>query len=178
MKKLLLAMAVVVAALMSSCGGAKVEMDNPTDYEITVKIDGKKEYVVAPKELIAVTGLKKGDHTMSVDGGPDIPFTFDGEYGAMLNPTLSLYVTDVTEYSEISGNMDSSNWVTVEIDGDEYFGPIRVYENQPIISFKGIHYGVLQDFPEEVDIRKSGSVFHTKLFRKGDFFKYYDEAYF
>jgi len=176
MKKILLVAAAAVAMLMSSCGsGIKVEMDNPTSQAITVAIDGK-EYNLAPMELIKVEGLKKGPHTMSVDGGADISFDLEGD--ALLNPTRSLYVTDVQEYSTGGGDMDTSEWVTVEIDGEEYFGPIKLYENQPVIKMDGIKIGLLEEFPDEVETLKNGSVFMTKIFRKADYFKYYEEAYY
>lgn len=176
MKKNLLVFAVLAAVLMTSCGGGlKVEMDNPTGQSITVSIDGDKEYTLAPMELIEVKGLGKGEHTMQVAGGPELKFNLEGN--SLLNPTLSIYVTDKTEYSSNSGDMDSSNWVTVIIDGEEYFGPIEVFENQPVIKLDKINYGVLTDFPEEVETSRN-SVVHTKLFRKNDFFKYYEEAYY
>ena len=174
MKKLLLAMAAVVALLMTSCGGGlKVEMDNPTNQSITVTIDGGKEYTLAPMELIPVKGLKKGEHTMQTAGGPELKFTL--ETSSLLNPTLSTYVTDKEEYSANPSNMDDSDWVTVVIDGEEYWGPIEVFENQPVIQLDKINYGILVDFPEEVDTRTK--VTHTKLFRAVDYPRYYREAY-
>ncbi|MCD8185751.1 MAG: hypothetical protein LUD68_04625 [Rikenellaceae bacterium] len=176
MKKILLVAAAALLLLMPSCGsGLKVEMDNPTDQTITVAIDSK-EYNLAPMQLIEVPGLKKGPHTMSVNGGAEMNFNLDEN--ALLNPTLSLYVTDVQEYSTDGGDMDTSDWVTVEIDGEEYEGPIKLYENQLVISMDGIKIGLLEKFPEEVETLKNGSIFMTKIFRKADYPKYYEEAYY
>lgn len=177
MKKILLALAAAAAMLMTSCGGGmKIEMDNPTNETITVNIDGKKDYTLAPMELIEVKGLKKGEHTMTVNGGAEIKFAL--ETSSLINPTLSTYVTDITEYSETPGDMDTDDWVTVEIDGEEYWGPIEVFKNQPVIKTSDINFGVLTPFKEEIETSKSGSTFLKKLFRKEDFFKYYEEAYY
>jgi len=175
MKKFLLVAVAALAMLMTSCGGGlKVEMDNPTNETITVKIDGDKEYTLSPMQLMEVKGLKAGDHTMTVNGGPEIKFNLAGS--SLLNPTLSTYVTDKQEYSSTSGNMDTSDWVDIVIDGEEYWGPIEAFENQPIISLEKINYGVLVDFPDEVETSR-GSVTHTKLFRGVDYPKYYKAAY-
>jgi len=175
MKKILLVAVAALAMLMASCGGGlKVEIDNPTNETITVKIDGDKEYTLAPMELLEVKGLKAGDHTMTVNGGSEIKFNLTGN--SLLNPTLSTYVTDKQEYSSVSGNMDTSDWVDVIVDGEEFWGPIEVFESKPVISLDKINYGVLVEFPEEVNTSK-GSVTHTKLFRGVDYPKYYREAY-
>lgn len=174
MRKILFGMGMIACLLMTACGsGLKVEMDNPTDQTITVTVDGK-EYTLAPLELLPIKGLKKGEHTMQMAGGPELTFTL--ETSSMLNPTLSLYVTDKTEYSGTGGDMDDSDWVDVTIDGVDYWGPIEVIENQPVIKMDKINYGVLTDFPEEVDTVRD-AVIHTKIFRKADYPKYYEEAY-
>ena len=174
MRKFLFGMGMIACLLMTACGsGLKVEMDNPTDQTITVTVDGK-EYTLAPLELLPIKGLKKGEHTMQMADGPELTFTL--ETSSMLNPTLSLYVTDKTEYSGTGGDMDDSNWVDVTIDGVDYWGPIEVFENQPVIRTDKINYGVTTDFPEEVETARE-AVIHTKIFRKADYPKYYEEAY-
>jgi hypothetical protein len=175
MKKRLLGLGMIACLLMTACGsGMKVEMDNPTDQSITVSIDGK-EYTLAPMELLPIKGLKKGEHTLQMAGGQETKFTL--ETPSLLNPTLSLYVTDKEEYSgDGTGMMDDSDWVTVLIDSTEYWGPIEVFENQLVIPLNKINYGVTTDFPEEVETSRE-AVIHTKIFRKNDFLKYYEEAY-
>lgn len=174
MKKFLLVAAAALGLLMSSCGGGmKVEMDNPTDQAITVKIDGEKEYSLAPMELIEVTGLKAGQHTMSVNGGAEMAFNL--EKTSMLNPTLSTYVIAEQEYGV--GFADDSKWVDVEIDGEEYWGPFQVFENAPIIETEGLHHNVLVPFNDEIETYSNGTVIKRKIFRKGDFIKFYEEDY-
>lgn len=174
MKKVLLGTALLVCLTLASCGsGMKVEMDNPTDQPITVTLDGK-EYTLAAKELLELKGIKKGEHTMQLTGGTETTVTVDGP--SMLNPTLAIYVTDKQEYSDAGGGMDDSDWVDVTIDGREYWGPIEVFENEPVISLEYVQYGVTTDFPEEVETYNESTV-RTKLFRAADYPAYYDEAY-
>jgi len=174
MKKFLLGMGVVACLLMTACGsGMKVEMDNPTNQKITVKIDGSKEYSLNPMELIEVTGLKKGEHTMTVNGGSEIKFNL--ENSSMINPTLSLYVIAEQEYG--TGFADDSKWVDVVIDGKECWGPFKVIENAPVIETASLNHGVLAPFGEEIETYKSGTVVLTKIFRKDDFLKFYEEDY-
>jgi len=167
---------VVVLFLMTSCfGGATYSIDNPTDQEIQVSIDGKDAITVGPNELKRVDGtLSNGEHTMKVGDGQEVKFNLDKDH-VMLNPTLSTYVVALQEYGV--GMQSSKNDTIISIDGQTYEGPFPLVSNDPFIYSGDLNFHVDKPFKDEITTSKSGTVTMKKLFRKDEFLKFYKDEY-
>ena len=177
-KKQLFTLALIcslVAFIMSSCsGGAMYYIDNPTNKEITVTIDGKSTKLT-PNEFKKMDGsLKLGKHTMKVDDGNEIAFDIDKNH-VILNPTLSTYIIVLQEYG--TGIASDDDYTTITLDGEEYEGPFPIVTSDPFIYSGDLNLLIDKTFKEEIYTSKSGTVTMRKIFRKSDFIKFYEEEY-
>ncbi len=164
---------------LTSCGGPKeVEIDNPTDKEITVKI-GDKEAVKIPAESTKTMKLAEGEYKISLDDKVvgTIKRTKE-DVNAVINPTLSTYVNDYVSYEEKTGitpESDFPQW-KVEYIGYEFEGPFTV-SNELYVNF-GSDYNLTQTLPEELKTFSEKKYdIKTKVFRIKDYFSEYASTY-
>lgn len=177
MRKLsILFLSLTISLFMISCGGTECRLDNPTDKEIKVTIDGKETITLAPGEYTPIykISLSEGEHTMKVDDKDEISFTVSGSVG-MLNPTLSTYVFAKQEYS-VTGMSNTLQDEEIELDEKVYKGPFEK-TNEAFIPTGDMNFGIDQPFKNEITTSKSGVVIMKKLFRKKDFTDYYKKEY-
>ncbi len=165
-----------VVFLMASCSsGATYSIDNPTENEIQVSIDGKDPISVGAKELKKMDGsLSLGEHTMKVGDGQEVKFNLDKDH-VMLNPTLSTYVKVLQEYGV--GIQSTANDTIINIDGKEFNGPFPLVSSEAFIYTGDLNYQVDKPFSDEITTSKSGTVVMKKLFRKDEFKKFYKDEY-
>ncbi|MCL1943854.1 MAG: hypothetical protein FWF54_09950 [Candidatus Azobacteroides sp.] len=159
--------------LMLSCsGGTECKIDNPTNAEIKVIIDGNSPIVLAPAEYNPDTkiSLKEGEHTMKVNDGDEIKFKVSGNTG-LLNPTLSTYVFAKEEYST-TGLSNELTDTDIELDGTTYTGPFEKI-SEAFIPTDDVNLGIDQSFKSEISTHKTGVVIIKKIFRQKDFIDYF-----
>ena len=166
----------LTSLFITSCSsGAWYSIDNPTDKEISVIIDGKAPIKLAPEEFMRTEDyLSFGEHTIKVDGGEEVKFNVDKDH-VMLNPTLSTYVKVLQEYG--SGLASSDNDTTIVIDGKKYEGPFPLVTSDPIIYTGDLNFAVDKPFKDEIETSKAGTVIMKKLFRKEEFIDFYKKEY-
>ena len=162
--------------ILASCsGGATYWIDNPTNNEITVTIDGKDPIKLAPNEFKKMENtIKQGKHTMKVDDGNEIAFDLDKNH-IILNPTLSTYVIVLQEYG--TGMASSDNDTVIIIDGVEYEGPFPSVMSDPFIYSGDLNFLIDKPFKDEIQSSKTGTVIMKKVFRKNEFINFYNEEY-
>ena len=176
-KKLLFKLALVslFVFVLASCTEGVTYIDNPTNKEITVTIDGKNPVKVKPNEFKKLDSpLKKGEHSMKVDDGNEIKFSMD-DVKVILNPTLSTYIAVLQEYGVAI--MSDKHDTTIILDDDEYYGPFPLVTSEPVIYTQDLNLLVDQPFKDEIYTSKTGTVTLKKIFRKNDFIKYCEEEY-
>ena len=161
--------------MLASCSnGATYWIDNPTNNEITVTIDGKEEIKVAANEFKKMEKtLKLGEHTMKVNDA-EVKFNLDKDH-VILNPTLSTYVIVLQEYG--TGFASTENDTVITLDGEEYEGPFPTVTADPFIYSGDLNFLVDTPFKGTIETSKTGTVIMRKIFRKTDFIKFYQEEY-
>ncbi|WP_177760950.1 hypothetical protein [Flavobacterium sp. I3-2] len=160
-------------ALTSCSSGVEYSIDNPTDQAIKITIDENEAITIEPKTLKTIEGkLEKGKHSMQVEGGEKIDFNLEDDK-VMLNPTLSSYIRLKQEYG--MGFQSTLKDTTIIINNEKYTAPIINVSKDPVIKLSDINFSVNEPYPDEVETYSNGTVVKIKLFREGDFVKYYDE---
>lgn len=152
---------------LTSCGNKVLCLiDNPTDQEMRVSIDGK-EIILSPKEFRKLDDISKGEHKMIVDGNEEQIFSV--EKACMINPSGQDYVIWSEEYSMTGGNPIHLDMTSVTIDGTKYKGPFEVRSGNPI-AYEDISFDTLEELPEQCEIPDSKSyVIRKKIYRAADF---------
>ena len=179
MKKNLINLAFICSValfVLASCsGGATYWIDNPTNKEISVSIDGKGAIQLAPNEFKKMNkSIALGKHTMKVDDGNEISFDLDKNH-IVLNPTLSTYIIVLQEYG--TGFASTNNYTTITLDGIEYEGPFPIVTSDPFIYSGDLNHLVDSPFKDDITTTKTGTVTLRKIFRKNDFIEFYKEEY-
>lgn len=152
---------------LTSCGNKVLcHIDNPTDKEMKVSIDGK-EVVLAPKEYKKLDDISVGEHKMAVDGGQEQ--TFAVEKACVINPAGIDYVIWAEEYSITGTNTSHLEIASITVNGKKYKGPFEVRNGNPVL-YSDINYNVMTDFPKESEVSGSQSyVIRKKMYRADDF---------
>lgn len=170
MKKLVNFVIILGSALiLSSCGLNNVPcfIDNPTDQEIVVTLDGK-EHKIAPLDFVKIGDIPKGEHKYSLNGGSES--IFNVETVSMLNPTMHTYVFVQEEYGSSNKNLVLTE---IALDGIIYEGYFEL-KTGLVIPHDNVNYNTITPLPEEVSVSNSSSgVVQTKLFRSADFISTY-----
>ena len=105
MKKIFLIILLLLTVLNCSFQTSIFILDNPTDTEINVKVDGK-EYKLASGGYEKIT-LKPGKHSLVDNGGKEAFFiVYADSTGGILNPTRSSYIYVSMAYA-VEGAGDS-----------------------------------------------------------------------
>lgn len=165
-----------LAAVLSSCASLftkEVYIDNPSDLDIKVVVDGT-EYLISAysSELVK---LPKGEHDVVASNDEQEIFnaTVSITDKGILNVTgatyvvwKDLYLEDLDDYdSYAAGALNNedheiNNNVYEEVD-------FVVYENESFI-LKNWDFDVDQDWPSEVDISSGNYVVKSKVYRLED----------
>lgn len=174
MKQFITFLSLSLILLMASCSSGSVYIDNPTDKEISVSIDGKEAIKVAPGEYKKVEGVENGEHTLKLSDGEEVKFMVEGN--GFINPTQESYVLVSELYSVRDVNYDLP-FSEIEIGEDIYEGPYEMI-NDPFIRSTTYNYDLNTPFPEEITLAKNkNSKICKKIFRQKDFVKYFDDEY-
>ena len=159
------------------CNGHYI-LDNPTDENIKVYIDST-EYNLKPKEFIKVK-LKTGNHTVSAEkNGTKIldneTFKIGDIPAGLINPTKNDYVIYYIIYTKDS-NLQN-DFKPYEIDGKEIYSLLDSPEvtNGLFIEDRTLGKGNIDKNPPKTMKINGKYSFFMKIFRKDDFFKFYDE---
>lgn len=166
MSKLMYFAFMATMLFLTSCGNeVSCFIDNPTDKEMKVSIDGK-EIVLSPKEFKKLDDISVGEHKMVVDGAQEQ--TFMVEDACMINPSGQDYVIWKEEYA-MGGTALHLEIESVTVDGAKYEGPFEVRQGNPIL-YSDINYDVMTELPEQVEIPGSANyVIKKKIYRVEDF---------
>ncbi len=174
MKQSILLLTCLAIILFASCSGSEYYIDNPTDKEVSVSIDGQAPVKVGAHEFKLAEGkMKAGEHTLQVDGGEVVKFTSEDVYG-FVNITNDPYI----ECSMLYGNgKDTTTIRKININGVMYEGPFSERTGH-YISISDINFFPHEDFKNEVKIAGNKSfVIYKKLVRKNEFKKFYEKEF-
>lgn len=166
MSKFMLFALTATMLFLTSCGNKVVcNIDNPTDKEMKVSIDGK-EIVLSPKEFRKLDDISVGEHKMVVDGAEEQ--TFVVENACMINPAGQEYVIWMEEYT-MGTPPQHLEMVPVTVGGTKYEGPFEVRTGNPI-SYNDINYNTITVLPQQAEMPGSASyVIKRKIYRSDDF---------
>jgi len=175
---------IVIAVLHASCGDnlkPKWEylVDNPLNYDITIKID-EKEYVIPAKTTVPVE-VTQGKHTVTYNGSTAkfVTKVNNSTSVTIMNPTLSNYMLHA--YIFVCENARSKNTSRLyeqnsyEYDSD--FGvvklPVQVVNSLFIDRTHSYwSFGLDEDTTSAVrSTNPSKQVIYKKLFREDDYFR-------
>lgn len=175
MKKLVLI--VLLMTMLMGCSGHYL-IDNPTEDTIKVYLDGQ-EYELAGKEYIKVK-LEKGIHTVSSEkNGEKIlneeKFEISDEKSGLINPTKSEYIIYNIIYAKNSNIQ--SKFKGYEVDGREVYSLLGEPEllDSLFIEDRTQGKGNIDKTPPKMMKITGEYSFLMKIFRKDDFFEFYDE---
>lgn len=170
-------LATCTALALSGCLDKKVDfsIDNPGSESLSVRID-QTAYDIKPQSAQEIS-LAAGRHTIESPAIGKLEFIVYAETkGALINPTLSPYVTvsEVYASSDAAAKGFSPLHKTIHIDGVPFKGPFSV-DDQLFID-QAWTYGVHEKFPESITThdRNSKGNIQTKLFAKDSFLAYFE----
>jgi hypothetical protein len=146
-----------------------VIVDNPTDAEISVKIDSGEEFKIAAKASVKQK-IADGEHEVFVNG--ESVGKFDKKYSmdaalsyfgksAILNPTLDYYVLEYIPYGGTTNLEDRL------IEGQLYMAPEW-------------NFGLDETTPDSITVRSRGgskTIVKKKIWRIEDYAKEYPENF-
>lgn len=160
-----------------------MDLDNPLSDSIYVNIDGDKIFAIAPHSLKTVK-IKAGKHTFEtiisqnrnkkmIQSG-----YFDSTTDGLLNVTKSAYVVwkDIYMKEEKEEYYDNLDEKIVEINGREYMGDIKLFDETAIFIPKEWDYGVNKPFPDQVNLGNQPFVIKRKIYYKEDFIREYNNG--
>jgi hypothetical protein len=97
-----LALASLALVILTSCSNSvDLAIDNPTQMDVTIKVD-TLEVVIPPREVVWVE-MGKGKHTITLQNDSTVEFDFTQDV-YMVNPTLTEYL----QYEQIYGDATSA----------------------------------------------------------------------
>lgn len=174
MKKLLLFL--IPALFIFSCDSLlkkNVLIDNPSDQDLTVLIDGKN-YIITPYTSTSVE-LAKGEYQIIAKQNEQEIFNEKVNIidNGVLNTTKStyviwsdLYLLDLDQYNEYAST-ELKN-VDTEVNGNHYESvTFEVFEGTPFIS-QNWDFGLEEFWPEEVDLTAGNFSKKSKIYRLED----------
>ncbi len=152
-------------------------IDNPTDADLTVILDGKTNITI-PANSSKNHIFTPGDHKMKVEStGAEYNFGLGSNMsGAILNPTKSGYIVMETSYaaSDIyqkaaEAAMKKGN-IYLSALGMSIDGPYS--KDSTFVIPRYWDYGVDENFPEQISISADASYsIQSKVYREADFMK-------
>ena len=172
MKKNFLIILLLLTVLNCSFQKSIFILDNSTDTEINVKVDGK-EYKLASGGYEKLT-LKPGKHSLVDNDGKEAVFiVYAGSTGGILNPARSSYIYVSMAYAvEGAGGSFRPMEKDIIINGMKYEGPFDITDDLIIDkNMKNWKYDIHTPFPETIYTRDSnskGNIF-TKIFTQSEF---------
>lgn len=173
MKKANILILTAAVLLLAACSSNKCYIDNPTDTEMSVSIDGKEAIKIAPLEHKELEGGKPGEHTLTVNGGEELKVTIEEGVG-FINPAQATYVICKEVYGSVVSDLPSN---TITIGEYDFSGPFELSQKL-YINTDSIDLSVTQEFPESVKAAKGQpSKALTKIFREADFIAYFKAEY-
>ncbi len=162
---------VIGVLLLASCSNMVITMDNPTDKEMTVLVDGK-EYKLAPGELQKID-IDKGEHAIKVNDQAERKINLDIDHGMINLVNEPYYVVTVPYGGNSSAELEAKK-DTITFEGDQYEGPFEIREGD-VIYTGDLNFTANEPLKDEIETSKAGVVLRTKLFRKADFKKYLED---
>ncbi len=170
-------LAACTALALSGCLNKNVDfsIDNPGPESLSVRIDGTAYDIKA--QSAQEISLPAGRHTIESPAIGKLEFIVYAETkGALINPTLSPYVTvsEVYSSSPSAGNGLRALNQSIQLDGVVFKGPFSV--DDKLFIDKSWTYGVHEKFPESITTRDRNltSNVQTKLFTKDSFLAYFE----
>ncbi|MCB0510841.1 MAG: hypothetical protein KDC82_08755 [Bacteroidetes bacterium] len=163
-------------AILSSCSSLftkKVSIDNPSDLDLTVVVDGT-EYLI-PAYSSELVELPKGEHAVvaSSDGQEIFNETVSVTDNGILNVTLATYVVWKDLYLEDLD--DYASYAASALDNKDHEVNNNVYEEVDFVVFENMSfigedwdYGIDEEWPMEVDISSGNYVVKSKVYRLED----------
>lgn len=174
MKKITFILFGISVLLLASCGKLlqkDVIIDNPTENEITVSIDGA-EHKVAAFQSVEVK-LSSGEHAIGFQQeGKATEQKVNIEKDGILNTTGETYVLWKDIYLENQDEFDKYvkklDEKPVTINDYEYVGDLTVYGAEDYFVPKTWNYGLDTEWPSTIQIENSYEI-KAKIYRLEDF---------
>lgn len=153
-----------------------VDLDNPLRDTLVVTIDDVNTHRLLPGETKSIK-LKTGKHFVHVQKNRQFYHSafFETYNDGLLNVAKTVYVVwkDIYMQEEKEEYYDNIIEEVVLIDGREYVGDIKLFDEKSVYIPKEWDYDVRTPFPEEVKLGNQPFVVKKKIYYKGNFIREY-----
>lgn len=167
--------------LLLSCGGKelhRVVIDNPLRSPLDVRVgtdfhqlmEGERKTLRLPAGPHRFIATRNGEETL-------LDSLLQIEADGLLNLTHSHYICWTYTYTAAGAMSDHSDYKTIEIMGQPFYGDFRVYEADDLWIERDWDLDMDTEFPEEIRNVRDEELSLTKLYRMTEFVGDYNRFY-
>ena len=161
-----------LSALLNTCGGGNIDLDNSGDtpYEVVI---GNESYIMAPHSYKSIA-LESGPHTLIIKNeiGDVVADTLIQVIeGGLINIARADYYIWTDLYGDPSLKEDKLDEDWTEIGDQTFFGEFYPLESNKLYIEKRWDYGLQEAFPEDLlgwKLARDKYLIKSKVFRSQD----------